>query len=65
MMANQISNHNYVNRAEDLDKSLANSRVSVNPDHCQTVIKQSGNHKHDFSYLVAGMLVLCMAEQGK
>ena len=41
MMVNQILNHNYVNRAGVHDKSLAHGKVSVNPEHCQTVIKQS------------------------
>ena len=47
MTVNQILNHNCVNRAGLRDKGLAHGRLSVNPEHCQNIIKQSGNHKHD------------------
>ena len=47
MKVNQILNHNCVRRAGVCDKGPAHSGVSVNPEHCQIVIKQSGNHKHD------------------
>ena len=48
MMVNkQILNHNCVNRVGVHDKGPAHGRVSVNPEHCQTVIKQSGKHNHE------------------
>ena len=47
MIVNQILNHNCINRAGVHDKGPAHGRVSVNTEHCQTVIKRSGNHKHD------------------
>ena len=47
MKVNQILNQNCVRRAGVCDKGPAHSGVSVNPEHCQIVIKQSGNHKHD------------------
>ena len=44
MMVNkQILNHNYVNMAGVHDKGPAHDRVSANPEHCQTLIKQSEN----------------------
>ena len=47
MVNKQIWNHNYVNRAGVHHKDPAHGRVSVNPEHYQTVIKQSGKHKHE------------------
>ena len=47
MMVNQILKHNCVNRAGVHDEDPAHSAMSVNPEHCQTIIKESGNHKHD------------------
>ena len=47
MMVNQKLRGNCVNRAGVRDKDSTHGRVSVNPEHCQTVIKQSGNRKHD------------------
>ena len=40
-------------------------RVSVNPEHCQTIIKQSGKHKLELFRLILEMLALYMAEQEK
>ena len=47
MVNKQILNYNCVNRAGVHDKGPAHGRVSVNPEHCQTVIKQSGKHNHE------------------
>lgn len=47
MIVNEIINHNCINRAGVHDKGLVHSRVNVNPKHCQTIIKRSGNHKHN------------------
>ena len=52
MTINQTLNHNCVNSAGVRDKVPAHGSVSVNPEHCQTIAKQSGNYNHD---LVAGM----------
>ena len=66
MMVNkQILNNNCVNSAEVHDKGPVHGRVSGNPEHCQTIIKQAGKHKHNYSDLVLGMLALCVAEQDK
>ena len=47
MLNKQILNYNCVNRAGVHDKGPAHGMVSVNPEHCQTVIKQSGKHNHE------------------
>ena len=59
----QILNHNCVNMAGVHDKCPVHGRVSVNPEYCQTVIKQSGKHKHELFRLGTGMLALCVADQ--
>ena len=47
MMINQTLNHNCVNSAGVRDKGPAHGSVSVNPEHCQNIAKQSGNYSHD------------------
>ena len=40
MMVNQMLNNKCVNRAGVCDEGPVHGSVSVNPEHCQTIIKQ-------------------------
>ena len=46
-MVNQMLNNKCVNRAGVCDEGPAHGSVSVNPEHCQTIIKQWENYKLD------------------
>ena len=66
MMIKQTLNHNCVNRAGVRDKSSAHGSVSVSPEHCQTIAKQSENYNHDLFRLGSrNVLVPCVEEQKK
>ena len=46
-MVHPVLSHNCINGAGVNDEGPAHSRVSVGPEHRQTVIKRSGNYNSD------------------